>query len=59
MFLSSSWAGYHSFTVETRVHNLGITHKVANMMKQDMTTEEFFIWCKKILEFNGYKVDKI
>lgn len=38
--------------------NLGITHRIANMMKQDLTKEELFEWCKKILEYNGYVVTK-
>ena len=38
--------------------NLGITHEVVNRMKSDLTPEELMEWCKKILEFNGYKVTK-
>jgi predicted transcriptional regulator len=36
--------------------NLGVTHKVVNSMKSDMTPEEFINWCKIILEYNGYLV---
>jgi len=38
--------------------NLGITHEVVNRMKTDLTPEELIEWCKKILEFNEYKVIK-
>lgn len=38
--------------------NLGILHKDVNMMKHSLTTEEFIDWCKKILIFNGYDVNK-
>lgn len=38
--------------------NLGITHDVVNYMKGDLTVEEFIFWCKKVLEHNGYKVNK-
>lgn len=36
--------------------NLGITHKVINQMKGDLTPEELIDWCSKILIFNGYKI---
>jgi 5-methylcytosine-specific restriction endonuclease McrA len=36
--------------------NLGIAHEIANMMKGDLTPDEFFGWCIKILEYNGYKI---
>ncbi len=38
--------------------NLGITHKIVNQMKGDLTTDELIDWCKKILIFNGYEVNK-
>lgn len=38
--------------------NLGITHKIVNTMKSNLTTEELIDWCKKILEFNDYKIEK-
>lgn len=38
--------------------NLGILHKSVNQMKSDLTPEEFINFCKKVLEFNGYKVSK-
>lgn len=38
--------------------NLGITHKVVNQMKGDLTPEELIDWCKRILIFNGYEVNK-
>lgn len=36
------------------IDNLGVTHKVVNQMKNDLTPEELIEWCKKILEHNGY-----
>ena len=36
--------------------NLGILHKTVNYMKGNLTKDELIEWCKKILEFNGYKV---
>lgn len=36
--------------------NLGITHKIVNQMKGDLTPEELIDWCKKVLAFNGYEV---
>ena len=44
---------------DNSLNNLGITHKVANTMKSDLTPEELIEWCKKILEFNNYKIEKI
>lgn len=38
--------------------NLGILHEKVNRMKSDMTPEEFLEWCKVILEFNGYRINK-
>jgi 5-methylcytosine-specific restriction endonuclease McrA len=38
--------------------NLGITHKIVNQMKGDLTPEELIDWCKKILTFNDYEVNK-
>ncbi len=38
--------------------NLGILHENVNRMKSDMTPDELMEWCKKILEFNGYKISK-
>jgi 5-methylcytosine-specific restriction endonuclease McrA len=43
---------------DNSLDNLGITHEVVNRMKTDLTPEELMEWCKKILEFNGYKVMK-
>jgi 5-methylcytosine-specific restriction endonuclease McrA len=43
---------------DNSLDNLGITHEVVNRMKTDLTPEELMEWCKKILEFNGYKVIK-
>lgn len=40
------------------IDNLGITHKIANDMKRSLTPDEMFEWCKKILEYNGYIVEK-
>ena len=44
---------------DNSLNNLGITHKVANTMKSDLTPEELIEWCKKILEFNNYKIEKL
>jgi len=41
------------------IENLGITHKIANTMKSDLTPDELIEWCKKILEYNGFSVNKI
>ncbi len=38
--------------------NLRISHRIVNRMKTDLTPEEFIMWCKKILEHNGFKVEK-
>ena len=38
--------------------NLGILHKIVNMMKSDLTPEELIDWCIKILKYNGYEVEK-
>lgn len=38
--------------------NLGILHKTVNYMKGNLTKDELIGWCKKILEFNGYKIEK-
>lgn len=43
---------------DNSLDNLGISHEVVNRMKTDLTPEELMEWCKKILEFNGYKVIK-
>jgi CRISPR/Cas system Type II protein with McrA/HNH and RuvC-like nuclease domain len=39
--------------------NLGITLEIVNKMKSDLTPNELMSWCKKILEFNGYKITKL
>lgn len=44
---------------DNSIDNLGITHPIANMMKTDLTVDEFLIWCEKILKYNGYKVEKL
>ena len=46
----------HSRGGDNSIENLGITHETVNKMKSDLTLEELFLWCKKILEFNGYTV---
>lgn len=38
--------------------NLGLATKMANMSKTDMTLDEYFNHCKKVLENNGYIVIK-
>lgn len=40
------------------LNNLGITHKVVNQMKHNLTPIELFEWCEKILIHNGYEVKK-
>lgn len=39
--------------------NLGIAHSVVNQMKSDLSVDELIIWCVRILEHNGYNVNKI
>lgn len=39
--------------------NLGLTVKEANQAKSDLTVDEFLLLCKDVLEFNGFKVNKI
>ena len=41
-----------------RLDNLGILHRIVNTMKSDLTPEELISWCKRILENNGYKIEK-
>lgn len=38
--------------------NLGICTKAANQAKSDMTPDEFYNFCKKVLEHQGYTVTK-
>lgn len=40
------------------LENLGILHEKVNRMKSDLSPEELIEWCKEILEFNNYKVEK-
>ena len=40
------------------LENLGILHEKVNRMKSDLSPEELIDWCKEILEFNNYKVEK-
>jgi len=42
---------------DNSLSNLGITHKVVNTIKSDLTPDELIEWCKKILEFNNYKIE--
>ncbi len=44
---------------ENNFDNLGITHEVVNRMKNDLKCDELFMWCKRILEYNGYEVKKL
>jgi CRISPR/Cas system Type II protein with McrA/HNH and RuvC-like nuclease domain len=48
----------HSRGGDNSLDNLGITHEIVNKMKSDLNPDELIIWCKKILEFNGYKIIK-
>ena len=50
--IPSSRGGDNSFK------NLGITHKIVNYMKGNLTPEELIEWCIKILKHNGYNVTK-
>jgi len=43
---------------DNTLNNLGITHKVVNQMKSDLTVDELLEWCVKILKHNGYSVTK-
>ena len=42
---------------DNSLSNLGITHKIVNTIKSDLTPDELIEWCKKILEFNNYKIE--
>ena len=41
------------------LENLGVTTKAANQAKSDLMLHDLFDLCKKILENNGYKVEKL
>lgn len=43
---------------DNSLENLGITHKIVNYMKGNLTPEELIDWCEKILRHNGYTVIK-
>lgn len=43
---------------DNSLDNCGLASATANQMKGDMTVEEMMQMCKKILEYNGYKVTK-
>lgn len=43
---------------DNSLNNLGITHEIVNVMKNDLTPEELIFWCVKILKHNGYDVTK-
>jgi CRISPR/Cas system Type II protein with McrA/HNH and RuvC-like nuclease domain len=43
---------------DNSLNNLGITNEIVNRMKTDLKPDEFIFWCVKILEFNGYSVNK-
>ncbi len=43
---------------DNSIDNLGITHKIVNIMKSDLTVDELMEWCIKILNHNGYKISK-
>ncbi len=40
------------------IDNLGICTRQVNLSKSDMTPDEYMNLCKKVLEYNGYKVSK-
>lgn len=48
----------HSRGGDNSLDNLGITHEIVNRMKSDLKPDELIMWCKKILEFNGYEIKK-
>ena len=41
------------------LENMGLTTKKANQVKSDLLLHDLFDLCKKILDKNGYKVEKI
>src|SRR5690606_30698042 len=41
---------------ENSIENLGIVTKQANKSKTDMTPDEYFNLCKRVLEHQGYKI---
>lgn len=43
---------------DNSLNNLGITHEIVNIMKNDLTPDELIFWCEKILKHNGYDVKK-
>ncbi len=43
---------------DNSLENCGLASKQANQAKTNMIPEEFFDFCKKLLEYNGYKVIK-
>lgn len=43
---------------DNSLENCGLASKRANQAKTDMTPEELFAFCKKVLEYNGYIVTK-
>ena len=43
---------------DNSLDNCGLASATANQMKGDMTFEEMMEMCKKVLEYNGYKVTK-
>lgn len=43
---------------KSTIENCGITTKRANTAKNGMSPEEFFDFCKRVLEHQGYKVTK-
>ena len=48
----------HSRGGSNSLDNLGVTHEIVNQIKSDLNPDELIMWCKKILEFNGYEVKK-
>lgn len=44
---------------DNKLTNMGIVVPAVNKMKSDLTVEELFYWCKEILQYNGYKVEKL
>ena len=44
---------------DNSLENMGITHSIANQMKNSLLVNELIEWCVKILNHNGYIVTKI
>jgi len=43
---------------DNTLNNLGLTSNIINSMKNNLTVDEFIYYCKIILEYNGYSINK-